>query len=59
VAAVGSVEQAVRRLCSQVKVRFDDPAVASEARAVLGLTSRDHRLDTSLCQTRRRYLSWS
>jgi hypothetical protein len=36
VAAVGSVEQAARRLCSQVKVRFDDPAVASEAGAVGG-----------------------
>ena len=27
---------------------FDDPAVASEAGAVLGLASRDHRLDTAL-----------
>ncbi len=47
VAAVGADEQSAA-VVQPGEGAFDDPAVASKPGAVIGLTPRDHRLDTSL-----------
>jgi len=47
VAAVGAHEQSAV-VVQPGEGAFDDPAVASEAGAVLGLAARDHRFDPSL-----------
>ena len=47
VAAVGAYEEAAA-VVEPGEGAFDDPAVASEAGAVLGLAARDYRFDPSL-----------
>ena len=47
VAAVGTKEQAAS-VMQPGEGAFDDPAVASESGAVLGLTASDHRFDAAV-----------
>jgi hypothetical protein len=47
VAAVGAQEQAAS-VVEPGEGAFDDPTVAPEAGAVLGLSAGDHRLDTAV-----------
>ena len=47
VSAVGAEEQSAA-VVEPGEGAFDDPPVAAEARAVCGLTPRDHRLDSAL-----------
>jgi hypothetical protein len=56
VAAVGTDEEAAA-VVEPAEGSFDDPAVAAEAGAVVGLGAMIGL--TPRCQSRRRYLSWS